>query len=34
MTPQMEPAMKIKRSARKSTRKASPCPQIIAINLT
>jgi len=34
MTPQMEPAMKIKRSVRKSTRKAYPCPGIIAVNLT
>jgi len=30
----MEPPMKIKRSVRKSTRKAVPCPAIVAVNLT
>jgi hypothetical protein len=34
MTPQMEPPMKIKRSVRKSTRKAYPCPGIVSVNLT
>ena len=32
MTPDMEPPMKIKRSLRKSTRKAYPCTSIIAVN--